>query len=554
MLAEQTSTPPPLWPPDFTSEWRYRVDRLQMLAHDDKLRAAINLHYKNNCIDWIAHNCITYDPRKSGSKDKSIAAVMPFMMFPKQKDFITFLMSCLDEQEGGLVEKSRDMGATWLCCAVSIWLWLYHPGSSVGWGSRKEELVDKLGDPDSIFQKMRMIIRYLPRWMLPEGFDWRLHSSYMKLINPQNGSTITGESGDNIGRGGRKSIYFKDESAHYEHPELIEAALSENTNVQIDISSVCGIGNIFYRRRMAGEIWEKGGTYARGMTRVFIMDWRDHPAKDQEWYEAKRAKNVREGTMHLFAQEVDRSYSASVMNVIIPSEWVKASIDAHIVLGLSDAGEKTAGFDVADGGIDKNALACRSGVVLRHIEDWAKADDVGDSTRMAVTAAREHGVHEFYYDCIGVGAGVKAEANRMRDAGSLGSLRILPWDASGAVANPEERIIPGDMDSLKNVDFFYNLKAQAWWNLRTRFYKTWRAVIQKAVYPPDELISLSSEMPKLHKLVEELSQAVYKHNSQGLMLVDKKPDGTMSPNLADACVICYNPNRTISILDAISDS
>ena len=27
-----------------------------------------------------------------------------------------------------------------------------------------------------------------------------------------------------IGRGGRKLIYFKDESAHYEHPEMIEAA------------------------------------------------------------------------------------------------------------------------------------------------------------------------------------------------------------------------------------------------------------------------------------------------------------------------------------------
>jgi hypothetical protein len=60
-------------------------------------------------------------------------------------------------------------------------------------------------------------------------------------------STATGEAGDNIGRGGRTLGYFKDESAHYEHRDLIEAALGDNTNVQIDISSVNGLGNVFHR-------------------------------------------------------------------------------------------------------------------------------------------------------------------------------------------------------------------------------------------------------------------------------------------------------------------
>ena len=31
--------------------------------------------------------------------------------------------------------------------------------------------------------------------------------------------------------------------------------------------------------------------------------------------------------MHVFKQEVDRDYSGSVENVVIPSEWVKAAID-----------------------------------------------------------------------------------------------------------------------------------------------------------------------------------------------------------------------------------
>ena len=51
----------------------------------------------------------------------------------------------------------------------------------------------------------------------------------MRIVNPQTGASITGESGDNIGRGGRKLCYFKDESAWYERPEKIEAALADNT-------------------------------------------------------------------------------------------------------------------------------------------------------------------------------------------------------------------------------------------------------------------------------------------------------------------------------------
>ncbi|WP_198932413.1 hypothetical protein, partial [Brucella sp. CMUL 015] len=148
------------------------------------------------------------------------------------------------------------MGATVAASAFSVWLWLYWPGAAIGFGSRKEDLVDRLGDPKSIFDKLRSCIRNLPSDLFwPKGFHPDKHMTYMKIINPSNGATIAGEAGDNIGRGGRTLIYFKDESAHYERPELIEAALGDNTNVQIDISSVNGMGNVFHRRRMAGFEW-----------------------------------------------------------------------------------------------------------------------------------------------------------------------------------------------------------------------------------------------------------------------------------------------------------
>ncbi len=111
----------------------------------------------------------------------------------------------------------------------------------MGWGSLLAHNIDDRGNPKAIFLKIRQIIENLPREIMPAGYSARLHAPLMKILHPTDTATIIGEGGDNVGRGGRTTIYFKDESAHYEHPELIEAALGDNTDVQIDISSVNGI-------------------------------------------------------------------------------------------------------------------------------------------------------------------------------------------------------------------------------------------------------------------------------------------------------------------------
>ena len=307
------------WKPDYKQEFERRLTNRNGLGSDAKIRSLVTQHYAENPIDWISDWCITFDPRNV----KPTPRLLPFILFPRQRDFVLFLEACLDDKESGLVEKARDMGATWLCCAFSIWLWLYRPGTVIGWGSRKEEYVDKRGDPKAIFPKLRQILEYLPPWMLPDGFNPAIHATYMRIVNPVTGSAITGEAGDNLGRGGRTTIYFKDESAHYEHAELIEAALGDNTDVQIDISSVNGSANVFYRRRMAGKLWLPDEPPESGLTRVFVFDWRDHPLKTQEWYDRRRKKAEREGLLHLFSQEVDRDYRRSVKGRVYPqSEYI----------------------------------------------------------------------------------------------------------------------------------------------------------------------------------------------------------------------------------------
>lgn len=474
---------------------------------------------------------------------------MPFILFERQAQFVSLLHSAVREQAPVLCAKSRDMGVTWLGCAFSVWLWIFWRGASVGWGSRKADLVDKIGDPDSIFEKIRILLQWVPPEFLPRGFREAIHMSFMKIVNPETGATITGESGDDIGRGGRKLVYFKDEAAHYEHPESIESAISNNTNVPVDVSSVNGPATVFQRKMDAGWVWQPGQPLRRDAVNVFIFDWSEHPEKTREWHDTLKKKMSDEGLYHLFAQEVERNASASVVGTLIELEWFEAAIGAAQKLGVEVTGGWGFALDVADGdsqNADRNALAGGQGIELSYLDEWGERD-VGTTTRRTVDVVAElaGGPATVEYDCIGVGAGVKAEVNRLQDEGLLRPRRIrfCPWNAGGKVLEPERRVIPHDRNSILNKDFYANLKAQGWWQLRLRFERTWRAVTDPSfTYDRDEIISIDPRLPLLRKLQKELLQVTQSKNTTLKLVINKTPEGQASPNLADAVMMRYWPS------------
>lgn len=541
------------WPPAYAPIFAQRQARVKKLKARPELVSHAKKYYKTRPAEFIFDWCTTYDPRNAGTEKPTH---MPFCMFSRQVDLVHFLHAMVNGQEDGLIEKARDMGATWVCCAFSVWLWLFWPGSAVGWGSRKEQLVDKIGDPDAIMEKIRVLIRYLPRVFWPEGFSDR-DMSFMKIINPENGATITGEAGDNIGRGGRKLIYFKDESAHYERPEKIEAALGDTTRTQIDISSVNGLGNVFHRKREAGVEWISGEAI-KGKTNIFVMDWSDHPHKTEEWHEERRLKAIENGLLHVFEQEVNRNYGAAVAGIIIRPEWVKSAIDAHLKIpDFDDSGMWSSALDVADpedGPGDSNAQAIIKGSILMELHEW-HARDTAITARKAAEFAEPKGQIDVQYDSIGIGSGVKGEINRLVDKNYIpDSMSFVPWNAGDKPLNDKEHMLklPDGSDDEESPiigDFFENLKAQGWWELARRFEKTHRAVTEGRIYSSGELISLPSDLPLLRSLQKELSQPTSCKSSRFKWMVDKKPEGTSSPNLADAVMMAYwpVPNLTYNI-------
>jgi phage terminase large subunit len=528
---------PTAWPPDPVQVYARRQRMLLRMRASASMREGALEYYRTRPAEWIDHWCDTFDPRVGASGRGSW---LPLIMFRRQVHLVQFVMACIGGETDGLVEKSRDMGVTWVCAALSVWLWRFR-GASVGWGSRKAMLVDHIGNIDSIFEKVRRIIMRMPREFWPPQFSEDC-MAYMRIVDPGTGAAITGEAGDEIGRGGRKLVYFKDESAHYEHPESIEAALSENTRCQIDISSVSDPGTVFHRRREGGALWEPGQEVRRGGTNVLIMDWRDHPAKTQEWYDQRRAKFKNDGLLHVFAREVDRDYAASREGVIVRPEWIRAAVDAHVKLGIEEDGGWMGSLDVADEGADANAFSLRRGIVLRSVEEWAERD-TGRTTRrvLRIIEGREKQVQ---YDCIGVGAGVKAEWNRLGEENlAPRGVILVPWNAAASPLNADKRLLAGDRQSPLIGDYFANLKAQGWWHLGQRFERTFRAVTEGVKFLADDLISISSEIPLSQRLEleKQLSQPVMTKSTRLKLLVDKAPSGSRSPNMGDSVMQNYWP-------------
>lgn len=519
--------------PDYAQVFEWRMERLQRIRANPEMLTALKAFYRDNPAQFIIDWGMTVDPR---NVERSLPARIPFLLFPRQEEWIQWFVEHWRTSKPGITEKTRDMGMSWLTVGMAASLCLFNRGIIAGFGSRKEEYVDKIGSPKSLFDKARNFIGLLPV-EFRGGWNPKAHAPHMRILFPENDSAMTGEAGDGIGRGDRTSFYIVDESAFLERPYLVDASLSATTNCRQDISTPNGMANSFAERRHSGKV------------DVFTFHWRDDPRKDDTWYK----KQCEELDAVTVAQEIDINYSASVEGVLIPSAWVQAAVDAHIKLGIQPTGQRMGALDVADEGKDTNAFASRHGFLLEDIEEWSgKGDDIFGTVQRAFGLCDQRRLEMYRFDSDGLGAGARGDArviNEQRKERRERQITATPYRGSGSPANPEDEAVPGEygQQGRLNKDFFANAKAQGWWRLRTLFRNTWRAVEEKMPFSPDEIISISGSMKLKNKLIVELSQPTYSVNGVGKIVVDKKPDGTKSPNLADSAMIAYAPMEFTSM-------
>jgi hypothetical protein len=535
------------------------IEQLSLLSEDDQneyltlceleldrsARGPLLERAARDIVWWVNEYCWTYDPRLSGEK------FIPFKLFPKQAEYLLWLEERERTKTSGAVEKGRDMGMSWLCMAFLVHRWLFTPGFAGSMGSRKEELVDSRGDPKTLFEKMRMILLRLPDWMMPVGFDRKIHDNFRKLINPANGATISGEAGANMGHGGRSSVYFVDEAAYVDPGDNIEAALPDNSNVVIYVGTHHGPSTSFNRMIESKEF------------SVFRMTWLDDPRK-RHWelqdtdgnviengppntepnvvpagykivYPWRVAKEIelRHDPVRI-AEQIDADPSGSVDDIAIPREWVKSAVDLYKRVDMPGEEWIEAGFDIAAGGANSSVVAIRCGPVVSHIFERS-APNTTDTANWALDICEQYGVGALNYDAPGVGTGVVATFEILEREKPL-RCGVYPIN-TGLPASTSYWI-----DGYTANEKFRNYKAELWHIVRDRFQKTWENKFQGSNWPLDECISI----PDDPQLIRELSNIKRERLPNGKWQMETKAQlkqrGVPSPDYADALVLAFCGN------------
>lgn len=260
---------------------------------------------KADILYWINEYGKTYDPR---SKTPHLA----FKLYPYQECLVKTMEEHIRNGEDILVEKSRDMGVSWLVLLVFQWFWLFEPGSDFLLGSRKLDYVDRLGDLSTLMEKLRYNLDKQPAWLLPEGYSRNQHSHFLKLVNPENGNVITGESSNpNFARGGRYKAVFMDEFAYWQNDDLAYASAGQSTPCRIVVSTPHGRRNKFAELRFDSPIHTER------------VHWSEHPNKTEAWYEKEKQRMTEDE----IARELDINYHLSSRDRVFGEFTVKHKRD-----------------------------------------------------------------------------------------------------------------------------------------------------------------------------------------------------------------------------------
>lgn len=203
---------------DLETWWRAelvrRYKRKQALADrktGGRLAAADLEMCRRDWAYWLANYGWIWAPKVEPAKCRD----MPFVPWPSQVEAGDWILGRTAAGEVAAIPKSRELGLSYLCCNLIVWLALFEPGFQAHMGSRVEGLVDRKGDRNTLFAKVRQTLYRQPRHILEEN---GIESDHHLVIQLRRGSTITGEAThEDFGASGRNSVVFVDEMARISH-------------------------------------------------------------------------------------------------------------------------------------------------------------------------------------------------------------------------------------------------------------------------------------------------------------------------------------------------
>lgn len=290
---------------------------------------------KKDILHFFKH--YVYTDKNSSLFNDDYPWVLPFIPFIFQEELIIEVRASIMEwtkpaherqdYTNVFIEKSRQMGVSWIIMAIFVYGWLFHDHKYLVI-SQKEEDVDKIGDMKSLFEKARFIVRNLPVWMLPKWFDKASGTDFNKykvIAKPDSTGAITWESANpQAGRWGTYHAVFMDEMAFMANATTINTSCASATPCRIFNSTPNWEWNEFYRmKQLTIERKDEYWNTLYPEIKWLRYHWTEHPIYcqykwDQRWYNQR----IQGMTRERIAQELDINYNASIEWRVYPNfKW-----------------------------------------------------------------------------------------------------------------------------------------------------------------------------------------------------------------------------------------
>jgi hypothetical protein len=309
-------------PTDHVKNLLFRYELNRRCEESDTARRDVLIACRDDFLFYLRAFAWQFNPDIVGTE------INTFIPWQWQEDAMLRTMQRLYQDRRSVVwEKSRKMGATWMALYMFDWASRFHEMKKFLVMSHTQDAVDRLGDMDSLFERVSFINKLLPPWMY-QGFNRK-----RLILTYKNGSAVTGvATTQRSGVGGRATSILNDEFSKYRDAAKILGQLKD-VGPSLYIGTHYGVGGEFYKlceRPDQFKIvmhWSMHPTFRKGLYKYnpslpgnlelldggyqfpqgykFVLDGTPtggpHPGVRSPWYDAECVDrgNRRDVAMHL---------------------------------------------------------------------------------------------------------------------------------------------------------------------------------------------------------------------------------------------------------------
>lgn len=289
-------------PRELQANLRWRTFVLNATENDFEMRQAVLFACKQDIIFWIDTFLFQINP--------DIPEKGPFIAWPYQEVailggeteiggrtvFQEGILACVVDRKDVRWPKSRDGGASWIVLMTILWLCLFHENIAAGAISREEDAVDEIGNPNSLFEKVRIMLRHIPDWMK----GGKVVDKRGMFMFPK-GNTLIGSANVSAAFvGGRLTILLIDEFGQFDkNGEWIYDFTRDVCKCRVFV---------FTHKDQSGMAYTICYDEKFSEMREIVTHWSQHPRKNQGLYHYNQENNS--------IELLDKSYKEVLENPV----------------------------------------------------------------------------------------------------------------------------------------------------------------------------------------------------------------------------------------------